>query len=133
MSHRIDFCNRNQNANLRPLPCQGCRFNDKVWRICVIVARSDKLVTGSGIKRRLTTGNHPPEFHAVGVDKPGGAGIVATFETNRTPMNKHSTPRQTARKRAAEALREWRKTGSWLWREEYRSALQWDKRLEVTP
>jgi hypothetical protein len=46
-------------------------------------------------------------------------------------MNKHTIQRQTARNRAAKCLREWRKTKNWNWRSEYRSAVQWDKQMEV--
>lgn len=55
-----------------------------------MVARGDKLVTGPVIKSRLTTGNHPPEFHAVGVDKPGGAGIVGTSKAITPEMSNNT-------------------------------------------
>lgn len=38
-----------QGSNLRPLPCQGCNFNGKDWRIRVVIARGDKLVTGQRV------------------------------------------------------------------------------------
>lgn len=47
-------------------------------------------------------------------------------------MNKLSSARQAARWRAARCLRAWRKTRERVWREEYRSAVRWDKRMEVT-
>lgn len=44
---------------------------------------------------------------------------------------KHTEIRQMARNRAARCLREWRKDRNRHWRAEYRSAVQWDKSLEM--
>jgi hypothetical protein len=49
-------------------------------------------------------------------------------------MSKHTIQRQAARNRAANCLREWRKDRhNHHWRAEYRSAVQWDKAMEVQP